>query len=283
MKKVISIACAISIAGMMIGCGNGNSSNSVAITPTDSVVLEKTTVGSDTVALAPTSSDITSDKYAYTTSDLGLVSLVEASKAVELKSDESFIEDDNETAIKNLISTSNTNEPLIVSAKVAKKPIFSNDGIVTILPKFNPKLPFDTSVAVTNYKSLLAIPNNALDLLEQNLSPIATVSSDIAFYDTNGKRIWNINEKFANKNANVSFYLIFDPQKSGLSEGTYTLAYYKNGQFKTKDINITKKSDGKLIAALDGVYPFVITKKGGVIQKMEQLQILLIRQALNLQ
>jgi hypothetical protein len=61
--------------------------------------------------------------------------------------------------------------------------------------------------------------------------------------------------------------LIFDPQKSGLSEGNYTLAYYKDGQFITKDINITKKSDGTLTAALDGVYPFVIAKKGGVLQK----------------
>jgi len=265
MKKIISVACAIGIAGMMIGCGNDDN-NPVETSPTDSVVLEKTTVGSDTVALAPTSSDITSDKYAYTTSDLGLISLVESSKPESLSSQD-LIDDNNTTAINNLISAGGTNEPLIVSAKVAKKPIRSNDGIVTILPKFNPKLPFDTSVAVTNYKSLLAIPNNALDLLKQNLSPVATVSSDIAFYDTNGKRIWNINDKFAKNDTNVSFYLIFDPQKSGLSEGNYTLAYYKDGQFITKDINITKKSDGTLTAALDGVYPFVIAKKGGVLQK----------------
>ena len=263
MKKVISIACAVGIAGMLIGCGGDDNGGVVTTSPTDTVVMDKTTVGSDTVALSPTSSDVTSDTYAYTTSDLGLVALVQNSTPVDVSADETL--DDNETdAVLNSIDTT---EPLIVSAKIAKKPIRSEDKIVTILPKFDPKLPFDTSVAVTNYKSLLALPNNGLDLLNQNLAPVPIVSSDIAFFDTNGKRIWDINQKLASAESNVSFYLIFDPEKSGLNEGTYKLAVYKNGQYEIKDINVTKKSDGTLSIALEGAYPFVIAKEGGVITK----------------
>ena len=273
MKKVISIACAIGIAGMMIGCGDDSSSSSAIEQTTDTVVLEKTTVGKDNVALTPVSGEIVSDKYAYTTSDLGLVALVESSTPVYLPKDDndSYIDENNDTALKNLITSSDNNEPLIVSSKVAKKPIRSNDGVVIILPKFNPKLPFDVSVAVTNYKSLLALPNNGLDLLNKDYAPVATVSSDIAFYNTNGKRIWDINKKFVDNDTNVSFYLVFDAEKSGLKEGSYKLAVYKNGEYEYKDINITKKSNGTLTAAVKGVYPFIIAKKGGVITKDGQI------------
>ena len=267
MKKIISIVCAVSIAGLMVGCGNDDNSSTSTSTSsinsfTDTVGISETTIGNKKVVLTTsTNSEVVDDKYAYTTSDLGLISLVKASDPVKITD----TLDDNKT--NDVINKLDTKEPLVVSAKIAKKPISSQDKIVTILPKFTPKLPFDASVAVTNYKSLLALPNNGFNLLNNDYKPIAMVSSDIAFYDTNGKRIWDINKKFEDKNTTVSFYLIFDSEKSGLSEGNYTLATYKNGKYEYKDINITKKSDGSLTVALNGVYPFVIAKKGDVVTK----------------
>lgn len=263
-KELFSMLCISSLSAFLIGCGGGNggssSNSSLQNSKVSSINAKQVELGKNNVAITPSSSDIVSDNYAYTTSNLGLVALVEPSQPVEIKSDE--LKDEEP---ENII---NSTSPYIVSSKVIPKPITSADGKVSMIIKFDPKLKFDTSVSITNYKSLLALPNNGLDLLKQGLKPISRVSSDIAFYDSLGHRIWNINDKFAKDDTNLSIYLVFDSSNSDLKEGNYTLAYYnEDGKLIEKNVPIKKKSTGTLAVALNGAYPFIIADKNNMTPK----------------
>ncbi|WOE69428.1 hypothetical protein RZR97_09965 [Hydrogenimonas thermophila] len=256
-KKVFSLVCATALGVAFVGCGSSTTTTET-VNQSDSIDVATVTLGNDEVIVTPTSSDVVKDNYAFTTSDLGLVTLVKSSEPVDISENE-LVEDDQ------LSSIIDTTSPFIVSSKVIPKPISSADGKVSMIIKFDPKLTFDTSVSITNYNSLLALPENGMDLLKNGLKPISSISSDIAFYNSNGERIWDINDKFKNEDTNLSIYLVFDESNPDLKEGNYTLAYYKeNGELIEKEILIKPKSDGTLEVALDGVYPFIIAEKNSL-------------------
>jgi len=257
-KRVLSLICITALAAALTGCGSDSVLQTENENVSDSIDVAKVNLGDNEVVVTPSSSEVVSDNYAFTTSDLGLVTMVKSSEPVDVNSS-SLIED---TKLDNIIKTSS---PYIVSSKVIPKPITSADGKVSMILQFDPKLKFDTTVSITNYNSLLALPNNGLDLLKEGLKPLSSVSSDIAFYNSYGERIWDINDKFKNEDTNVRIYLVFDESNPDLKEGNYTLAYYKeNGDLIKKDILIKPKSDGKLEVALDGVYPFIIAEKNTI-------------------
>jgi len=259
-KRVLSLICVTALGAVLTGCGS-STTNPVSQTnnKSDSIDVANIKLGDNEVVVTPSSSEVVKDNYAFTTSDLGLVALVKSSEPVDVNANTL---EDNPGNIKNIISTTS---PFIVSSKVIPKPIRSADGKVSMILKFDPKLTFDTSVSITNYNSLLALPNNGLDLLKKGLKPLSSISSDIAFYNSLGERIWDINDKFAKDDTNLSIFLVFDESNPDLKEGNYTLAYYNdNEELVEKSILIKAKSNGSLVAALDGVYPFIIAEKNSI-------------------
>ncbi len=254
-KTTLSIACALAIGLSFSGCGSSGGGG-VAASKTSSVDVKTLKLGKDSVVETPSSSEVVSDDYAYTKSDLGIVSLVKASTPVKVSKDD-LSDDKPSDILKQKSSSSYT-----VASKVIKIPITSNDGKVAMLIDFSPKLTFDTTASITNYNSLIALPNNGLDMLKQGLIPISSISSDIAFYGVDGKRIWDINDKFKKAGTTLGIYLVFSSKNNDIGEGNYTLAYYDdNGSITTKDINIAKSSNGTMTVALDKVAPFIIAKK----------------------
>jgi len=242
---------------------NSSSTQTSAKTPTQtpattSVKVAEVNIGNDKeVEISPVSSEVENDDYAYTSNDLGIVTKQKISKPTKLSG--KFNNADN--AIATIANVKKT-PPYLLNAKTIPKPITSEDGDVISLFQFSPKNPFDVSVAVTNYKSLLAIPNS-FQILQNKQIPLTDVSADIGFFDTTG-RIWDINKKYEDKNISVNITILLSNKvvkDKNLTKGLYTLYSVENGKLFPQTINLGEKNgslNGKV--TLNKIAPFVLAK-----------------------
>lgn len=287
MRKFLMVATGILVTTAFFSCGGGGGDNTAVTSPTateeqilaESPVVESFKVGDTDVVLSPTT-DITvqNDDYAVTSTAIGIISPVKFTELEDLSND--TLADDNVTVgeIFNNTYSENENPPFVViSQRPVKKPLTTQDGKLAILMDIS-KIPFDMSAGVVNYKTLLALPDNGYSILEKGYIPLTDYSGDIGFFDTNRKRIWNINSKFIEDNVTLDVYAVIpysEDANSTFSEGgNYTIFVYNpdnntfsNGTFVT----ITTKETGVELKAIleNGVYPFVLAKeasKGEIIE-----------------
>jgi len=259
MKKL-----SIAVVGMAVffvtGCGNSNSStNSV------NAVEKEVNVANSKALVLPANAVNSNDRDAFTNSNIGIIEPVSFPTSEKINS--SDINNYNGTVtdvIKNNIQGSNVYT--VTNAKVAPKIFSSADHKLSAIFNFNPKLPFDASVAVTNYKSLLALPNNGLDILKAGLEPIPEISGDIAYFDVNGNRMLDINKDFNESNTTVDVYLFF--KDVNLTNGKYKLYTYDyNGSYNVKDIEINNSTvQAKVV--MNKISSFVIAKQNSNIKEI---------------
>jgi hypothetical protein len=266
MKKLSFVVSSALILGL-IGCGNdnGNTSNNAVNKNISSVELSKVKIGNQDAILSPVSSEVVSSKYVYAKNNLGIVGLQPISKPEKLSGEYN----DSDSALNSI--NKNASPYVLSSGKVIPKPIMSEDGNIITLFNFNPKNPFDVTVSVTDYKSLLTMPDADAILKNQQI-PLTDISGDIAFFDSNGNRIWDINKKYSDKNTSVSVTVLISNnivKEKNLSAGTYALYTVENGKLVgPKDINFTQKSGSlKGKVTLEKIVPFVLAEKKSPVLK----------------
>ena len=257
MRKKLCLLTTVILSASIFSCGGGggggNGGNTLSIEEklTASPVYKETTVGNTQVLLSPIATDVTEDKYAITYSKTGIIDPTEI-QAGEKASNSTL---DNSTIGE---IASQINKPFTLSelnAKVIPKPIFSEDDAVAFLFDFSEGLPFDVTVSVNNYKVLTALPDNGFSLLENGTIPLPMYSADVAFYDNDGNRIWNINDKL--KGMKISVVYPFDSANNTLSNVKTVTLYTFNGtgfDFLKK----AKVSQSKPVPILDKAAPVIL-------------------------
>jgi hypothetical protein len=269
MKK-FSLVLSSLLAFGLVGCGNDDNTSTTPNVPNinkniSSVEVSEIKVGSNKAVVSPTSTEVVSNQYVYTKNNLGIVALQKISTPKKLNGDFN----NSDSALNSVIQ--NNTSPYVLGEKVVPKPIISEDGNIITLFNFNPKNPFDVTVSVTDYKSLLSLPY-AYEILKNKQIPLTDVSGDIAFFDSNGNRIWDINKRYKDKNTTVNITILLSHdivKEKNLTEGKYSLYTIKNGELSfVKNINLTKKSgslEGK--TTLNEIEPFILVKNEAPLKK----------------
>ncbi len=287
--KVVFFVMFLSVSLLIYSCGGGGSSSSVsgggvatgtgaaAGNPAASKVTTSATgLDNATLVYSDGITETADPNCAYTYTSGGLLVCIpidNASKETITSSDVS----DNETVedIADTVESTQSNKPYIIGTveKPVKKPICDLDKSICALFDLKGQYP-DMTVAVTPYKSLLAIPNQGKDALNDGYIPVAGYSADIAVFKTNGDRygIDEIAKVLNDKGVTVKVYFVL-PYKSSLAS-TFSSNNYKlykvvitNGKPSVADTGkslkvVAKGTDNVTFSAvLDGFYPFILARE----------------------
>ena len=277
-RKSLRLLSVVALSVSIFSCGGGggggtSSGGTASLTETEKALaspeVKEVKVGKENLKVVPVSGTVVKDNWAQTSSDVGVIV---PTKFGEVEK----ISNETEGNVTDVLNNENIQQQffnaqppyVVVSAKTVKKPIRSFDGKLAVLVDFD-SLPMDMTAALANYQSILAIPNNSFNLLKEGYVPYAYYSGDMAFYDANGKRIW---DSSIFDGTNLEVYAVI-PQDQTSNEtfkegGNYALLHLipETGEpYVSDEIKVVKK-DGKsltLKAVVDEnhLVPFVIAKK----------------------
>jgi len=269
-KKTFALSAIFSVGILAVSCGGGGSSIAPSTTELPQVnetekiattpLAKEVEVGNSTAITAPDSVEVISDNYTYTKSDTGVAAPATFPTAETLQY--------NDTA-----QTDNVTEFAQQNLKPINKIVrSSNNNIALIIDNVN--LNKDLTIAVSNYPSLLGLPNNGLDIFAKGALPLATYSFDIKFENDLGKRIWNLKDYLGSDNS----FNIYAVLVGNFSEGNYTafIYDYNNGTIvNSKTITLKEVKPGVYITENplfsypeDNIGPVVIAKQDSNIQEV---------------
>jgi hypothetical protein len=275
-RKKLCLLTTVILSASIFSCGGGGGGEEITSPGLSeeekalaSPEVKETKVGQESLKVVPTSTAVIKDDYAQTSSDVGVIVPVKFGSGEEISNSTETA--DNATAALDYVQKQffNAKPPYVVaSPKTVKKPIRSFDGKLAVLVDFD-SLPMDMTAALANYQSILAIPGNSFNLLKEGYIPYAYYSGDIAFYDSNGKRIWD-SSIFSGTNLKIYAVIPQDELSNSTfgSGGDYTLLLldpHTGEPYSSKEIKVAKKGNSSLTleAVIDEnhLVPFVIAKK----------------------